>query len=154
MEYAIRQHGGVIDKLIGDAIMAVFFSVPGSIHPAVRAALAAETMLSETVILSGEQKEGGKEGIRTDVGIHFGSLISGKKSGPGFHRHLRCREHRFPPGRNCRRSSGGKCRSFRKSIPTSARKFPCGISARGPFKRQNRGFGGFPDHRVPVKLQE
>lgn len=67
-DQAITAHQGSIDKLIGDAVMAVFFSRPGHPHPAVRACAAAQAMLGIKTRLS----------MRTDVGIHFGLVISGK----------------------------------------------------------------------------
>lgn len=77
MDDAIRAHGGSIDKLIGDAVMAVFFPAPDLPHPAIRAVLAAESMLKETAFLSAERQDEGMDVIRTDIGIHFGNVISG-----------------------------------------------------------------------------
>ncbi|NLI78427.1 MAG: HAMP domain-containing protein [Candidatus Riflebacteria bacterium] len=78
LDPVIRAHGGVIDKLIGDAIMAVFEPVAGADHPALRAARAAAGLLAEQEALNRERASTGGAPLRTDVGVHFGAVISGK----------------------------------------------------------------------------
>lgn len=78
MTVPIRNHRGSIDKMIGDAIMAVFFHDPELEHPALRAVRAAKDMLQASASL--EKSSKGKSGIifRTDIGIQYGQAISGK----------------------------------------------------------------------------
>ncbi len=78
LDPVIRAHGGVIDKLIGDAIMAVFEPGAGADHPARRAARAAAGLLTEQEALNRERAARGEPPLRTDVGVHFGPVISGK----------------------------------------------------------------------------
>lgn len=68
---------GVIDKFIGDAIMAIFGApLPSDDHPsrAVRAALAAR-QVSETI--AGELRAAGRPIIETRIGVHTGLAVVG-----------------------------------------------------------------------------
>jgi len=73
----IMKHGGVVDKYIGDAIMAVFGApVPTPDDPAnaVRAAIdmrAALTRLNKRLVARGVQP------LRTGIGIHTGEVVAG-----------------------------------------------------------------------------
>jgi signal transduction histidine kinase/class 3 adenylate cyclase/ActR/RegA family two-component response regulator len=67
----IRQHGGFIDKFIGDAIMALF---PGGADDAVRTAVSMTTELKK---LNKHRLEQGLEPIYTGTGIHTGDLMLG-----------------------------------------------------------------------------
>lgn len=78
MSAALERHRGRIDKLIGDALMALFDENPGQEHPAARAvAAAAEMRVSERVANAARIASGGFA-IRTDIGVHFGPAIIGK----------------------------------------------------------------------------
>ncbi|MBF0546612.1 MAG: adenylate/guanylate cyclase domain-containing protein [Candidatus Riflebacteria bacterium] len=73
----INQHGGVIDKYIGDAIMATFGAaaeLPNSCHSAVAAAFA---MREELRILNTEMKTKGLPEVAIGIGLHYGDVIMG-----------------------------------------------------------------------------
>ena len=77
MVAAVQAHGGVVDKFMGDALMAVF-GVP---HPtddsgarAVRAALAMEQTLREHNRARASQ---GLQPLRHGIGVHFGPVVAG-----------------------------------------------------------------------------
>lgn len=77
MVESVLQHHGVVDKFIGDAIMAVFGApVPEPEDPlhAVRAALAMRERLAQ--INEGFRARGLPE-IRTGVGLHSGQVVAG-----------------------------------------------------------------------------
>ncbi|MBP7635364.1 HAMP domain-containing protein [Candidatus Ozemobacteraceae bacterium] len=78
LDPVIRANEGSIDKLIGDAVMAVFFMREGAPHPADRAVRAALAMMSAQQEMNGERAAAGRTALRTDIGIHFGPAISGK----------------------------------------------------------------------------
>jgi class 3 adenylate cyclase len=78
MDAIIREHQGTIDKFIGDAVMAVFFPLPEAPHPAERAVRAAAAMVAASPIIGTSFREKGVAEWRTDAGVHFGTLISGK----------------------------------------------------------------------------
>jgi adenylate cyclase len=78
LEPAIRHADGSIDKFIGDAVMAVFFSRPDADHPAIRAVAAAREMMAAQAELNEERIAAGLEALRTDIGIHFGPVVSGR----------------------------------------------------------------------------
>lgn len=67
----VRDHGGFIDKYIGDAVMALF---PGSPRDAVRAAIG---MQEEVVRLNEHRSKQGYEPVAIGVGIHSGDLMLG-----------------------------------------------------------------------------
>lgn len=68
---------GVIDKFIGDAIMALFGApLPGEDHPlrAVRAALVARRVSED---IAAELRQAGKPSIETRIGVHTGLAVVG-----------------------------------------------------------------------------
>jgi two-component system sensor histidine kinase ChiS len=67
----IRQHGGFIDKFIGDAIMALF---PGSADDALAAAI---DMTNALKALNVERVSNELEPIRVGTGLHTGDLMLG-----------------------------------------------------------------------------
>lgn len=67
----IRDHGGVIDKYIGDAVMALFAHSPAD---AVTAAIAMQRKVTE---YNQERISFGRDPIAIGVGLHTGSLILG-----------------------------------------------------------------------------
>ncbi|MEI8093463.1 MAG: adenylate/guanylate cyclase domain-containing protein [Spirochaetales bacterium] len=77
MVTAIVAHGGVVDKFIGDAIVAVFGINPLPTSAAEAAARAARAMMAtlNTVDLSGLALEG--NAYRIGIGLHFGEVVLG-----------------------------------------------------------------------------
>jgi adenylate cyclase len=67
----IREHGGFIDKYIGDAIMALF---PGGVDDAVAAAVAMQRAVGE---FNATRSASGADGIAIGIGIHVGELMLG-----------------------------------------------------------------------------
>jgi class 3 adenylate cyclase/HAMP domain-containing protein len=67
----IRDHGGVIDKYIGDAVMALFAESP---ERAIAAAIAMQRKVTE---YNRERALDGRQPIAIGVGLHTGSLILG-----------------------------------------------------------------------------
>jgi adenylate cyclase len=69
---AIHEHDGIVDKFLGDGIMALFIPVvTGDLH-AIRAIEAGEALLGE--VASRELLEGG---VRVGVGVHTGEAFVG-----------------------------------------------------------------------------
>jgi two-component system sensor histidine kinase ChiS len=67
----VREHGGFIDKYIGDSVMALF---PAESDAALDAALAVQR---EVRAFSGTLRAQGKPGIAVGVGLHTGRLMLG-----------------------------------------------------------------------------
>ncbi len=67
----IREHGGFVDKYIGDAMMALFSSEP---HNAVRAAVAMQDKVNE---YNRHRRNSGYEPIRIGIGIQDGEVMLG-----------------------------------------------------------------------------
>jgi class 3 adenylate cyclase len=75
MEGPIADHGGVIDKYLGDGIMAIF---PGGADEAVTAAIEMLRALDE---FNGERVEEAGKPIAIGIGIHTGMLMAGTIGG-------------------------------------------------------------------------
>ncbi|MEM8976468.1 MAG: adenylate/guanylate cyclase domain-containing protein [Pseudomonadota bacterium] len=70
-------HGGTIDKYIGDAIM-VHFGTPDPSHDdAERALRCADAMLAEIDAWNASRKAAGDDPIRVGIGLHYGEVIVG-----------------------------------------------------------------------------
>jgi len=67
----VRENGGIVDKYVGDAIMALF---PGPTDDALRAAIALQGAVREHNV---ERAAEGKPAIAVGVGLHRGSLMLG-----------------------------------------------------------------------------
>ena len=78
MDLIIKREGGEIQKLIGDAIMAVFHQVPELAHPAIRAAKAGFAMRNALHELNRRRLEQGLFTIENGIGIHFDQVVEGK----------------------------------------------------------------------------
>jgi class 3 adenylate cyclase/ActR/RegA family two-component response regulator len=82
MEDVIKQNGGVIDKYIGDAIMALF-GVParlGQDHD--RAVQAGLAMLAALEVLNKDRQRRGHRAIKIGIGISTGQVIAGSIGSP------------------------------------------------------------------------
>jgi adenylate cyclase len=77
MVEAVFEHGGVLDKFMGDGMMAVFGSL-GNIpdHPR-RAVMAALRMKALLAKINGERNMSGKPPIAIGIGIHTDDVIVG-----------------------------------------------------------------------------
>lgn len=73
----IDRHGGVIDKFIGDAIMATFGGVLPVENPCEAAVKAAIGMQRELLALNREFAMADESPFKTGIGIHFGEVIMG-----------------------------------------------------------------------------
>jgi len=82
MEDVVTNRGGMIDKYIGDAIMALFGSPFPSENDAANAVQAATDMFQVLHILNARRAEEGKGAIRIGVGIGTGTVITGNIGSP------------------------------------------------------------------------
>lgn len=85
MSAEIESHGGVIDKFIGDEIMALFgapLAAPDAADRAIRTALAMEQALNE---LNREFEQEGRPGLALGIGINTARVVAGNI---GSHRRL------------------------------------------------------------------
>jgi adenylate cyclase len=87
MTECIHEHHGVVDKYIGDAIMAVFGVPFPHIEPAaiqqdaLNAVSAAIAMQQRLITLNQELEQAGMPSIRAGIGIHTGLVIAGSIGG-------------------------------------------------------------------------
>ena len=82
MTTAIHAHGGIVDKFMGDAVMALFgvpVDDPDCARQAVRAVEAMRAQLEE---LNTELAAEGREPLRMGVGVHLGGCVAGSVGPP------------------------------------------------------------------------
>jgi len=77
MVTAIQSHGGMIDKFIGDAIMAVFDGLQPLENPAEAAVDAARDMRKALDALNARWESEGAEPFQHGIGIHLGDVVQG-----------------------------------------------------------------------------
>ncbi|MEQ3513420.1 adenylate/guanylate cyclase domain-containing protein [Pseudoalteromonas sp. BZB3] len=77
MSNPIFKHDGMIDKFIGDAIMAVFGAPQAGMNSAQGAIDAAKGMLEELIELNKQFAEQGLPQLEIGIGIHSGEAIAG-----------------------------------------------------------------------------
>jgi len=73
----VMQEDGVVDKYIGDAIMAVFGAPVPKKDDAIHAVRAAVRMRQALAVLNERLKERGIAPLRTGIGIHTGEVVAG-----------------------------------------------------------------------------
>jgi adenylate cyclase len=82
MVQVIREEGGVIDKYIGDSIMAVFGvpnSLPDLASRALRAAIAMQRALD---VHNADRAARGLVPLQQTIGVHFGEVVVGNVGSP------------------------------------------------------------------------
>ncbi len=73
----IFEHGGIVDKFIGDAIMAVFGSPIQRANDAERALNCAFDIINAARRWSLEREKAGEEPVAIRIGAHYGDVIAG-----------------------------------------------------------------------------
>lgn len=74
---AVVEHGGSLDKFIGDGIMACFGSMDNAPDPEKRAVMAGLRMKARLAKLNGERAVQGKDPIHIGIGIHTDEVVVG-----------------------------------------------------------------------------
>jgi adenylate cyclase len=77
MVEVVFQHGGMLDKYIGDAIMAVFGTALGGAGEADNALAVATEMIRELARFNERRRERGREEIEIGIGIATGEVLAG-----------------------------------------------------------------------------
>ncbi len=77
MARCIKEHHGVLDKFIGDAIQAVFYPRDGEEPPAVRACLASFAMREALDWFNRDREKQGLFTIQTGIGLAGGQVVAG-----------------------------------------------------------------------------
>lgn len=82
MTTAIHAHGGIVDKFMGDAVMAVFGVPVEDSGCAKKAVQAVESMRAQLEELNTELAAEGREPLRMGVGVHLGECVAGSVGPP------------------------------------------------------------------------
>ena len=77
MAKVVEKHGGVIDKFIGDAIMAIFGAPVSLPDHARRAVECGREMHAELNLLNEKLRQEGRPEIAMGVGVHTGEVVAG-----------------------------------------------------------------------------
>lgn len=78
MAAVISQNGGIIDKLIGDAIQAVFYRREDAVAAEIRACAAAVAMKQSLKNYNHNRRRSGKFEVNNGIGIASGEVITGR----------------------------------------------------------------------------
>lgn len=79
---AVFEHGGTLDKFIGDGVMATFGTPRHGADDATRALLCAHSILAAVDAWNAQRLQRGLEAIRVGIGVHYGSVVAGDIGGP------------------------------------------------------------------------
>ncbi len=77
MEAAVFDHGGTLDKFLGDGLMATFGNPDPGPRDAVNALACGRAMLADMAAWNDERAAAGEETITVSVGIHHGTVVLG-----------------------------------------------------------------------------
>ena len=77
MEAAVFDHGGTLDKYLGDGLMATFGTPMAGPNDAVDALAAARAMLNSIDAWNAERRANGQEEISASIGLDFGPVVLG-----------------------------------------------------------------------------
>ena len=81
MAQVVADAGGVVDKFIGDNVMATFGVLKGLDNPAQSACDCAQSMIENMEHINDQLAERGLPSLRPSVGLSFGEVVSGTLGG-------------------------------------------------------------------------
>jgi len=77
LERAIFEHGGTLDKFMGDGVMATFGTPEAGPHDAANALRSLRAILESFEDWNGERVARGEDPVRISVGLHYGTVVTG-----------------------------------------------------------------------------
>ncbi len=77
LETLVFDHGGTLDKFIGDGVMATFGTPETSPHDADNALACARAILAAFEAWNAERSARGQETVRLSIGLHYGAVVVG-----------------------------------------------------------------------------
>ena len=137
---AISGHGGVVNQMVGDGLMAIFGAPLPLADPCGAAVRAALDMIEMIELFNRDPERAGKPAIAIGIGIASGERDRRLHRHPAA-RDLHLRRRRGEPGRAARGTYEGRrtCRADRRRHPTRARR---AMPVRGARRGALQGQGG------------
>ncbi len=77
LETLVFEHGGTLDKFIGDGVMATFGTPETTPRDADNALACARAILAAFEAWNAERRARGQEAVRLSIGLHFGPVVVG-----------------------------------------------------------------------------
>ncbi|QEX16381.1 hypothetical protein FRZ44_16740 [Hypericibacter terrae] len=77
MADCVFEHGGTLDKFVGDSVMATFGTPQPSPHDAANALACARSMLKRLEEWNAERQTHGEPALQAGIGLHFGPVVLG-----------------------------------------------------------------------------
>jgi adenylate cyclase len=77
MEHQVFEHGGTLDKYLGDGLMATFGTPFSGLSDAWNALKCAQAMIATVAAFNRERESKGEPPIRAGFGLHYGSVVLG-----------------------------------------------------------------------------
>jgi adenylate cyclase len=77
MEHQVFEHGGTLDKYLGDGLMATFGTPFSGLSDAWNALKCAQAMIATVAAFNREREQKGEPPIRAGFGLHYGSVVLG-----------------------------------------------------------------------------
>jgi adenylate cyclase len=77
LERAIFEHGGTLDKFMGDGIMATFGTPEAGKHDAANALRSLRSIVRSFEDWNAERLEQGLSPVRISIGLHYGTVVTG-----------------------------------------------------------------------------
>jgi adenylate cyclase len=77
MEHEVFEHGGTLDKYLGDGLMATFGTPFSGMSDAWNALKCAQAMIATVAEFNRERERKGEPPIRAGFGLHYGSVVLG-----------------------------------------------------------------------------
>ena len=77
MEHQVFEHGGTLDKYLGDGLMATFGTPFSGLNDAWNGLKCAQAMIVTVAQLNREREAKGEPAIRASFGLHYGSVVLG-----------------------------------------------------------------------------
>lgn len=140
LEVAVQEEDGVVDKYIGDEIMAIF-GAPTSRHDDAARALAAAVRMQRAMgELNEERTARGDVPLALSIGVHTGEVVAGNMGSPNRLNYTIVGSPVNLAARLCKAAGAGEILVTGTTLRSAGRHLPAGVVARALGARDFKGF--------------